>query len=137
MSDNKAVPLLGLVNILTGAFVGFLGADGFEYLITATCLQGGVNYVIPLTGNTVTAGNTVKNTVLEPAGTLANLTFKMPPNPVDQQVVAFSTTQILTILTVSANTGQTMANGMPTAATAGQGFAFIFNKSLSKWFRIY
>ena len=29
-----------------------------------------------------------------------------------------------------------MGNGLPTSATAGQGFAFIYNAGLAKWFRM-
>ena len=135
MSIHKMVPISGLVNILTGALVGFVGTDGLEYMVENTCLQG-ANYLIPTSGITITLAPTVKTTVLEPAGTLAALTVKMPLSPVDQQVVHFSTSQILTALTVSPNTGQTMANGLPTSAAAGQGFEFIWNAAQVKWYRI-
>lgn len=95
------------------------------------------SYQTPSTGATITIANTSRTLVIDPAGTLAALTVQMPAAPIDGQLVEFSTSQILTALTVSPNGGQTMGNGLPTSATAGQGFGFIYRLALTKWFRTY
>jgi len=95
------------------------------------------SYQTPLTGATIVVASTSRTLVCDPAGALAALTIQMPAAPIDGQIVEFSTTQALISLTVSPNGGQTMANGLPTSAAAGQGFGFIYRLALTKWFRTY
>jgi hypothetical protein len=95
------------------------------------------SYQTPLTGATIVVANTSRTLVIDPAGTLAALTVQLPAAPIDGQLVEFSTSQVLTSLTVSPNGGQTMGNGLPTSAAAGQGFGFIYRLALTKWFRTY
>jgi hypothetical protein len=135
-SDYKIAHLSCLCDSVTGAFVGVVGNDGREYIIPSINTEA-TTYLTPLTGTTVTLAPGAGITVFNPAGALAALTVKMPASPVDNQSAIFSFSQAITALTVSPNTGQTMGNGLPTAATAGQGFRFIYKAASLKWFRIF
>jgi hypothetical protein len=90
----------------------------------------------PTTGFSITIGAGVKSLVLNPGGTLATGTIVMPASPIDGQEIRVSSSQTITALTVSANTGQTISNA-PTTLTAGTGFAYIYNLSGTNWFRLY
>jgi len=90
---------------------------------------------IPTTGFAITVANTVQQLILKPAGTLATGTVTMPAAPVDGQIVNIATSQTITTLTVSANSGQSMANAFSTTLSAGTGISFIYNLSGTTWFR--
>ena len=90
----------------------------------------------PSTGFSITIGDGVGTLVLNPAGTLATGTITMPASPINGQEIRFSSSQIVTTLTVSANAGQTISNA-PATIVAGQGFAYIYNTSGTNWFRLY
>ena len=98
-----------------------------------------VFYQIPVTGFTITINGGASRYLLDPAGTLATGTIILPGNAstIDGKIISFSSSQIITSLTIQANTGQSLANGMPTTITAGQGYSFIFKNSNSTWYRLY
>jgi len=56
--------------------------------------------VTPLTGTTVTMPATQQFLYVTPAGTIAALTVRLPPNPQNGQGVAISFLQIVTTLTI-------------------------------------
>lgn len=68
-----------------------------------------------VTGSTITMQTGVL--VLNPTGTLAALTVNLPLNPVDGADGSITSTQILTSLTVNANTGDVIVNGVLAAVT--------------------
>lgn len=90
----------------------------------------------PTTGFTITFANNTATLILTPAGTLASGTITMPSAPADKMVVRFSSSQSITTLTVSPNSGQSISNA-PTAAVPGQGFSFIYNLATTTWLRLY
>lgn len=92
-------------------------------------------YLVPITGFSVTIGNGISSLILNPAGTLAAGTITMPAAPLDGQIVRFSSTQIVTALTVNAGTGQTI-NNAPTSLAAGVGNAFQYVLKQLSWFRV-
>ena len=98
-----------------------------------------VFYQIPVTGFTITINGGASRYLLDPAGTLAAGTIILPgdASTIDGKIISFSSSQIITSLTIQANTGQSLANGMPTTITAGQGYSFIFKNSNSTWYRLY
>jgi hypothetical protein len=69
--------------------------------------------------------------VLNPAATIAALTVTLPLNPVDGAFAEISSTQIITAITVNANTGDVIVNGVlgaastitPVASTGGSATA--------------
>ena len=102
--------------------------NGFMTYTSSTVLT-------PVTGFSIVISGSAKLTTLTPAGTLATGTIKMPPSPVDGWPVQVATTQVITALTVSPNTGQTIKNA-PTTLAAGTSFFYYYNATLATWFRL-
>lgn len=99
-------------------------------IITAT-----PNYQVPLTGFTITVGDTDTKLILDPAGTLATGTVTMPANPTNGQVITIASTKTVTALIVSANTGQTINGAITTIAP--NGFAsWVYRSTNTTWYRI-
>lgn len=91
----------------------------------------------PLTATTITAPATSQLTYVNPAGTIAALTIITPSAPVDGQRWKVYSTKIVTALTLTAATGQTIdvSTAAPTAMTAGSSFVYIYNGATAAWFR--
>lgn len=87
----------------------------------------------PATGFALTLGDFVWHTVIDPAGTLATGTITMPPNPVDGQIVNVRSSQVVTSLTVSANTSQSI-KGNPTSLAVGGTFECMFRLTNTTWY---
>lgn len=92
------------------------------------------SYLVPTTGFSTTIANGISTLILDPAGTLATGTVKMPLSPIDGFVQYVTTTYTITALTVSANTGQTV-NNVPTTLSAGTSFSMIYRLSTLTWYR--
>jgi len=90
------------------------------------------DYQTPTTGFSYTF-TTFNTLVMNPAGTLATGTITMPASPVDGMTITFSSTKIITALTVNANTGQTINNAVTTLA-AGQTASYIYRAASTAWF---
>lgn len=90
----------------------------------------------PGTGFSITISNGVSSLILDPAGTLATGTIVLPAAPTDGQLVNVSSSQIITALTVSPNSGQSIKNA-PTTLTAGGGFKYLYMVSNATWYRQY
>ncbi len=73
------------------------------------------NLYAPLTGAAITMQ--AAGLVLNPAGTIAAATVTLPLNPPDGCVAEITSTQQITSLTISANTGDVIANGTLGAVT--------------------
>jgi hypothetical protein len=71
--------------------------------------------------------------VINPAATLATGTITMPASPADGMTITFSSTKIITALTVNANTGQTINNAATTLA-AGQSASYVYRAASTAWF---
>jgi len=90
---------------------------------------------VPLTGFNNTITNTTIYYIVEPAGTLATGTIKMPATPVDEQVVTIASTQVITALTHSPNTGQTLKGALTTIAVNGNA-SWIYRSANTTWYRV-
>jgi hypothetical protein len=88
------------------------------------------------TGTTVTIPNDSAMISIRPAGTLAALTIALPPAPVDGMTVRIFSTQIITALTLTAGTGQTINDAATTITPAMTGVAYCFSASNSTWDRV-
>jgi hypothetical protein len=95
-------------------------------------------YAAPLTGATVLLTDTQNSVwlVLTPAGTIAELTLKLPlvANCVDRQELLINTTQIVTTLTIDANGSSVV--GAPTTLAANGFFLFRWDAVLKTWYRV-
>lgn len=97
--------------------------------------EGDVQVAVPLTGNTVPVLQSYVSVV--PAGTLAALTFTLPASPSNGQIIRVFSTQILTAVTVTAASGDSVDNTPTTVAAALGGFGLMYKASNRTWYRIY
>lgn len=114
------------------------GTSGEYYHLTANEVRNARNTlerVVPLTGFTNTIANTTSYYVIEPAGTLATGTLTMPASPVNEQVVTVASTQTITALTHSPNTGQTLKGALTTIAVDGNA-SWIYRTANTTWYRV-
>lgn len=88
--------------------------------------------VLPTTGNSLMVPNGIAAYQVTPAGTLATLTITLPAVFPANQALTIGFDQIISALTLSANTGQTV-NGAPTSATANSSIRFLFDGTV--WHR--
>lgn len=92
------------------------------------------DYQTPSTGFSYTFAAGTQVLVMNPAGTLATGTITMFASPSDGMTLRFSSSQIITALTVSANTGQSIVSAV-TTLLAGGGAAYIYRSANSTWYR--
>lgn len=85
----------------------------------------------PTTGFSYTVTTPV--TLFTPAGTLATGTVTMPASPNDGMTVTLMTTQTITALTVSANSGQSIA-GAATTLLANASVTYVYRSSNTTWY---
>lgn len=121
------------------------GAEQFEmnqggtFRTTSDDIKGYVvrarfEYEAPLTGVTFTPADNTQVVLIEPGGTIATHTLKMPPSPSDGDQFRFSTVQTITTLTLDGN-GATIVN--PITTLAANGFAaYQYRSTGAKWYRI-
>jgi hypothetical protein len=95
-------------------------------------------YSVPITGGTVTLPAISLNqwAVLQPAGTLANLSVVLPGTGVaiDGQLIVIGSTQIITALTVNAGTSTMIGAGTSLSSITPQTYKYI--QALNSWMRI-
>lgn len=89
-------------------------------------------YEVPLTGFTIAARASLVH--LNPAGTLATGTITLPLNPMDGQQFTVISTQTQTALTLTANTGDTIANAA-TALVALTSVSYRYHLATRTWRR--
>lgn len=88
---------------------------------------------VPVTGFSFTIPVGINNLILDPAGTLASGTIIMPASATDGQVISIITSQSITSVTISGNTGQSIVNAPTTLTTSG--CSFVFDRSAATWYR--
>lgn len=95
----------------------------------------GYSKQVPTAGASITIPNNVSHLVLSPGATLATLTIITPATVYDGSLFCVFTTQAITALTMTANTGQTL-NGALTAMTANQSApCWVYSASNATWDR--
>ena len=99
---------------------------------TAGLLQQ-YDYQVPTTGFSYTFAAGTNVLVMNPAGTLAAGTITMPAAPADGMTITFSSTQTITALTVSANTGQSIVSAA-TVLPARQATTYVYRLSNTTWY---
>ncbi len=94
-------------------------------------------YNTPTTGQTVTLASGTETAIINPAGTLATLTVTLPgcTSGYDGSIARYSSTQIITSLTVNATSG-TVADAA-TSLSLGGGNSYICRGSTTTWYRLY
>ena len=107
-----------------------------NFYVTAAQIAGvpGYTKVVPLTGFSLTFGNSQTDMILNPAGTLATGTLITAAAPSDGQRECVLSSQTQTALTWTANTGQTI-NNAPTALVAMVPVCITYSASNLTWDR--
>lgn len=91
------------------------------------------DYQAPTTGFSYTFAAGVNVLVMQPAGTLATGTITMPAAPADGMTITFSSSQQITALTVSGNTGQSISNAV-TFLPAKTAASYVYRLSNTTWY---
>ena len=89
----------------------------------------------PVTGFSITVPATTTIEQITPAGTLATGTFVFPTAAVDGQRLRIFSSAIVTALTLTAGTGQTIVGGV-TALAANTPVEYVYSLSTLTWYRI-
>lgn len=104
---------------------------------------GPYQYSVPVTTNSITILPTTRQVLIEPAGTIAALTFVFPAATLllDGQKLNICTTQIVTTLTTTAGSGTTVLNAptallVPVATGAASCPGWIYRAANTSWYRI-
>lgn len=135
---KDAVDPVGGYFYLTGTNndLHFVNSAGVDINVNLGALGVSVyDYQVPASGFAITIPNGTKRLVLNPAATLAAGTVTMPAAPYDGQEVGISSTQVITALTLSPNTGQTIADAITTIGVGGAA-TFLYNATTAAWYRV-
>jgi len=110
-------------------------------LVPITSMFSGLAvYESPLTGVSITMAAGTQKLIITPAGTIAAHTIVLPPATAlsDGYIFAYSSTQIITALTVTPGTGTTVVPTLTTSiAAANQGRALVYRASTAQWNLLY
>ena len=114
----------------TGGTIGDITRGGMAPL------NGDLSYTkrTPVTGFSYTFGNFEKDMTFTPAGTLSSGTVVMAAAPIDGGRACIFSTQIVTTLTLSANTGQSINNAI-SALSANVRYCYIYSIGNTTWDR--
>ncbi|HXP51156.1 MAG TPA: hypothetical protein VN922_14455 [Bacteroidia bacterium] len=99
---------------------------------------------ITATSGTQTVNDATGIVYVNPATLAATLTLKMPPNPQDQDIVNFQfggtitgVAAVVSVLTMAANTGQSLVGAALTAANSGNSTSYQYRKSNTTWYKLF
>jgi hypothetical protein len=88
--------------------------------------QATVKYYVPTTGQTITLPSDARAAYINPAGTIATLTIKLPPAPVAGQEMNISFGAVVTTLTMQNSAGVAVAGaGAAGAIGVNQVYTYI------------
>lgn len=93
-------------------------------------------YVVPVTAFSITPSSQITLLFLNPAGTLATGTITFPATPSDGGNFCVYDTQTQTAVTMTANTGQSIAGIAVTAFVANTQYCWKYISKTTTWYRI-
>ena len=94
------------------------------------------DYQVSTTGFSYTFAAGTQVLVINPAGTLATGTITMPASPADGMTITVESTQQVTAITVSANTGQSIV-GAPSQLIPNQPLSWVYRTSNTTWYPLW
>lgn len=94
------------------------------------------DYQALTTGFSYTFATGTTTLIANPAGTLATGTITMPGSPADGMVVTFMSTQEVTALTISGNSGQSIGGSQTTQLPANSAMSFVYRLSNTTWYNV-
>jgi len=120
------------VKVNNAGLPGFTGQGYLE--LSSEAYQIGLQILVPVTGFSQTIPGHIGVYVLEPAGTLAAGTLRLPASPPDGKQQTITSTQTITSLTLSTSDGSTIIGGVTTLA-ANTPIRYVYNLANTKWYR--
>ncbi len=108
------------------------GGNG-KIIIGGVFCDNAYSFQTPATGFSITIGDAIWHLILDPAGTLATGTITMAANPTDGQVVNIRSSQAVTALTISPNSGQSV-KGAPSTLALGGTLEAIYRTANTTWY---
>ena len=93
------------------------------------------DYQVLTTGFSYTFATGTTTLIANPAGTLATGTITMPGSPADGMVITFMSTQEVTALTISGNSGQSIGGSQTTQLPANSAMSFVYRLTNTTWYR--
>lgn len=134
MAVSNTVDSIGFLGMTSGQQYVLMDVNGDNYFTPQPLFGTTQTYFTPVTGDSITpfTGSNLVN----PAGTLANLTIRVPGHPAPGQIMEFSFTQIVSALhwSVALNQGNAVAPTVPTAVAAGATVKIQYNVNTGTWF---
>lgn len=129
-----------MTTIINGDIPSITFTDSTTQTSAATVLTNyglirAYDYTNPSTGFNYTIPANVTVAIIQPAGTLATGTIKMPALVVDGMTITITCTQIITALTMQANTGQSLLNGLSTLAAGGTA-SYLYRSANTTWYKV-
>lgn len=91
------------------------------------------DYQVLTTAFSYTFASGTQTLIINPAGTLATGTVTMPAAPADGMVITVESTQIITALTLSGNTGQSIV-GAPATLFPNQPLSYVYRVTNTTWY---
>lgn len=101
-----------------------------------TTISAGYQYYAPSTNASYTMWSNISRFILDPSGTITNMSVTLPSANIDGLVVTMSSTAQITNLQLNPNSGCTLTPGANILLAGGTGISFFFHKSESKWYKI-
>ncbi len=95
-----------------------------------------VQYVVPTTGQAVSATTGIYQLVCNPAGTLLALTINFPTNPLNGQQFSIAISQIITTLTLATLDGSTIDGTITTSSVNSNG-GWVYVQTPNTWFKTH
>lgn len=99
---------------------------------------------ITATSGTQTINDATGIVYINPASLAATMTIKFPANPQDQDVISMQfggaitgVTAVVSVLTLTGNTGQSLVGTALTSANAGTSTCYQYRKSNTTWYKLY
>ena len=101
--------------------------------LTGAIVDSAVNYQTPATVFSITLNNGDWHVILDPAGTLAMGTITMCAAPFNGQIINIRSSQTVTALTLSPNTGQSV-RGNPSTIGVGGIIEAVYRSANTTWY---
>lgn len=134
LTVSNTIDSIGFLGMTSGQQYVLMDVNGSGYFTPQPLFGTTQTYFTPVTGDSITpfTGSNLVN----PAGTLANLTIRVPGHPAPGQIMEFSFTQIVSALhwSVALNQGNAVAPTVPTAVAAGATVKIQYNVNTGTWF---
>ena len=118
----------------SGVGYALVDSSGTGNFIPTAPYLSGQTYFTPVTGDSITPFT--GSNLINPAGTLTNLTICVPANPTSGQIMEFSFTQTISSIhwSIALNQTHSVFASVPTTVTQGGTIKIQYNPNTSTWY---